>query len=152
MSQMYEAMVLLDNDVVRQGYEQAKSVVTDTLKKYDATIHTVRRWDERRLAYPIRRKNRATYFLAYFEMPGPKIPSFRRDLDLNERVLRYMFIAVDGLPEGEVDQAKAEDTAEFAVPAPPEDDAIELAEVPTGDLEEEVDEEELLMLGDDKED
>lgn len=153
MSQMYEAMVLLDNDVVRQGYEHAKSVVTDTLKKYDATIHTVRRWEERRLAYPIRRKNRATFFLAYFEMPGAKIPAFRRDLELNERVLRYLMLAVDGLPEGEVDQAKVEDSSEFSVPAPPEDDAIEEVVEPGaaegGELE--VDLEEMLMLGDEKE-
>ena len=153
MSQMYEAMVLLDNDVERQGYESAKSVVTDTLKKYDATIHAYRRWDERRLAYPIRRKNRATFFISYFEMPGDRIPAFRRDLELNERVLRYLMIAVDGLPEGEVDQAKVEETAEFVVPPPPEDDAIELVEEPTSELvDEDVDEEELLMLGDEKED
>ena len=39
MSQIYEAMVLLDNDVVRQGYDSAKHVVTDTLKKYEANVH-----------------------------------------------------------------------------------------------------------------
>ena len=86
-------------------------------------------------------------------MPGDRIPAFRRDLELNERVLRYLMIAVDGLPEGEVDQAKVEETAEFVVPPPPEDDAIELVEEPTSELvDEDVDEEELLMLGDEKED
>ena len=152
MSQIYEAMVLLDNDVVRQGYDSAKHVVTDTLKKYDANVHACRRWDERRLAYPIRRKNRATYFISYFEMPGDRLPAFRRDLELNERVLRYLLTAVDALPEGEAEQAKAEDGADFTVPPPPEDDAIELVAEPTSELvDEEVDEEELLML-DEKED
>jgi small subunit ribosomal protein S6 len=150
---MYEAMVLLDNDVVRQGYDSAKHVVTDTLKKYEATVHACRRWDERRLAYPIRRKNRATYFISYFEMQGDRLPAFRRDLELNERVLRYLMVAVDGLPEGEAEQAQAEDGADFAVPPPPEDDAIELAAEASSELvDEEVEEEELLMLGDDKED
>jgi small subunit ribosomal protein S6 len=153
LSQIYEAMVLLDNDVVRQGYDSAKHVVTDTLKKYDANVLACRRWDERRLAYPILRKNRATYFISYFEMPGDRIPGFRRDLELNERVLRYLLVAVDGLPDGEADQAQAEDGADFIVPPPPEDDAIELVAEPTSELvDEEVVEEELLMLGDDKED
>lgn len=126
MPQIYEAMVLLDNDVVRQGYEEAKSIVVDTLTKYDAQIHACRRWDERRLAYPIRRKNRATYFVSYFEMPGERIPAFRRDLELNERVLRYLMLSIDEIPEGEIEQSKAEEGSEFAVPPPPEDDAVEL--------------------------
>ncbi|MEZ6017807.1 MAG: 30S ribosomal protein S6 [Planctomycetota bacterium] len=145
-------MLLLDNDVVRQGYEQAKSVVTDTLQKYGANVHACRRWDERRLAYPINRKNRATYFLSYFEMPGDNIPGLRRELEFNERVLRYMLLAVDGLPEGEADQAKVEESAEFSVPAPPEDDAIELVEAPSAEVDEDVDDDEFLMPSDDKED
>jgi len=147
---MYEAMVLLDNDVVREGYEAAKSTLVDTLQKYEATVHACRRWDERRLSYPIRRKNRATYFISYFEMPGDKIPSFRRELEFNENVLRYLLLAVDGLPEGEVDQAKAEEGADFSVPPPPEDDAIEMDEEAgeTSDLDTDDDD----MILDDKED
>lgn len=152
MTQMYEAMVLLDNDVVREGYEKAKSVVTDALTKYEATVHACRRWDERRLAYPIRRKNRATYFLSYFELQGDKMPLLRRELELNERVLRYLLLAVDGLPEGEADQAKVEESAEFTVPAPPEDDAIEVAEEPTAEVDEDTDDDEFMIPGDDKED
>lgn len=153
MSQIYEAMVLLDNDVVRQGYDGAKAVVTDALKKYDATIRACRRWDERRLAYPIRRKNRATYFISYFEMPGDRIPAFRRDLELNERVLRYLLVAVDELPEGEAEQSQAEEGEGFAVPPPPEDDAIEvIGEEASQETEEEVDLDELSLMSEDKED
>lgn len=121
-------MVLLDNDVVRSDWKKAKAIVTDTVAKYGGTIKTCRRWDERRLAYPIRRKNRATFYLAYHEMPGDSIPGFRRDLELNERVLRYMMVTTDELPEDEGKLAAEEDGTEYEVPAPPEDDALEIPE------------------------
>ena len=121
MGQIYEGMVLVDNDVVRADWRQAKALVTDTLTKYGATVHCARRWDERALAYPIAGRQRATYYIAYFELPEGNSESMRRDFDLNERVLRYLFTAVDELPEGEAALAAEEDGEEFVVPEPPQD-------------------------------
>lgn len=128
MTQIYEALVLLDNDVVRADWKKAKAIVSDTITKYDGTIHSCRRWDEKRLAYPINRKNRATYYLAYFEMPGDKIPGFRRDFELNERVLRSLIVCADEVSEDEKKLAAEEDGTEYTVPEPPEDDALEIPE------------------------
>ncbi len=130
MTQIYEALVLLDNDVVRADWKKAKAIVTDTITKYDGTVLSCRRWDEKRLAYPINRKNRATYYLAYLEMPGDKIPGFRRDFELNERVLRYLMVNVDECSEDEKKLAAEEDGTEYTVPEPPEDDALEMPEEP----------------------
>ena len=128
MTQIYETMVLLDNDVVRTDWKKAKAVVTDTVAKYDGKLETCRRWDERRLSYPMNRKNRATFYIAYHEMPGDKIPGFLRDLELNERVLRYLMLKVEDCPEEERKLAAEEDGDEYTVPEPPDDDLIELPE------------------------
>ena len=112
MGQIYEGMVLVDNDVVRADWRQAKALVTDTLTKYGATVHSARRWDERALAYPIAGRQRATYYLAYFELPEGNSEAMRRDFDLNERILRYLFTAVEELPEGEAALAAEEDGEE----------------------------------------
>ena len=133
MTQIYETMVLLDNDVVRADWKKAKAIVTDTVAKYDGKVHTCRRWDERRLSYPMKRKNRATYYLTYHEMPGDTISGFLRDLELNERVLRYMMLKVEECPEEERKLAAEEEGSDYEVPAPPEDDAIELPEEGEGD-------------------
>jgi small subunit ribosomal protein S6 len=101
LTQTYETMVLLDNDVVRQDWKKAKAIVTDTVAKYGGSLESCRRWDERRLAYPMKRKNRATFYLAYHDMPGDMIPGFLRDLELNESVLRYLMVRVDETPEDE---------------------------------------------------
>ena len=130
MGQIYEGMFLIDNDVVRTDWRAAKSIVTDTLTKYGATIHTARRWDERRLAYPINGKERATYFLAYYELPTEDYAPLRRDMDLNDKVLRYLQLAVDQVPEDEAAKAAEEDDANYIVPEPPEDDEPDVEETP----------------------
>ena len=128
MTQIYEGMFLLDNDVVREGWDGAKGLVTGTLRKHGATVLTARRWKERRLAYPIQGRRRATYFLAYYQIPGGSIQAMRREFDLSERVLRYLMLAVDGVPEGESELSAAESAADFIVPPPPADDAPEVEE------------------------
>jgi len=125
LSQIYEGMFLLDNDVVREGYEGAKALVTGALDKHGATLLSARRWDERRLAYPISGRRRATFLIAYYQIDGGEIPGLRREFDLSEKVLRYLFVSVDAVPEGEVELAQAEGASDFAVPEPPDDDALD---------------------------
>jgi small subunit ribosomal protein S6 len=139
LAQIYEGMFLLDNEVVRAGWREAKAVVTDILTKNGAEVRTARRWDERRLAYPVRRRRRATYLLAYYTIPPEGIHGLVRDLDLNETVLRYLQLRADLVPETEAELAAAEDAADFVAPVPPADDATsdEGAERSDSDAEEE---------------
>ncbi len=123
-------MYLLDNAAVREGWDTAKSIVTNTLEKYGATILSARRWDERRLAYPIKGKNRATFLLAYYNVPGDAIPAMRRDFELNETVLRSLELAVDVVPDSEAEFVTAETSEDFKVPTPPDDDHVDFVEEP----------------------
>src|SRR5262245_60484738 len=109
-------MFLLDNQVVREDWTKAKAMVTDTLTKHGAKIQATRRWDERRLTYPIQNKRRATFVLTYFELGNEHIPALRRDIELNERILRYLMLKVEKMPEGELEKAQAEQAADFVVP------------------------------------
>ena len=59
----YECMCLLDNREVRKGWQPLKETVVGMFKKHGAEMLSARRWDERRLAYPIRGQQRATYLL-----------------------------------------------------------------------------------------
>lgn len=123
MGKIYEGMFLLDNQRVREDWKQAKAVVTGTLEKHGCKVHTSRRWDERKLAYPIRSKQRATYLLTYYEAEPGLLPAMRRDFDLNENVLRYLNLSADGVPEQEIELSSAENADGFTIPEPPADDA-----------------------------
>jgi small subunit ribosomal protein S6 len=125
LTSIYETMFLLDNEVVREDYQAAKSLVSGIVEKHGGTVHTSRRWDERRLAYPIKGRQRATYLLTHFEIARGGIPTMLRDFELNENILRVQSLRVEVVPEGEEELSAAEQADEFTIPAPPEDDAPE---------------------------
>lgn len=122
---LYECMFLLDNAVVREDWKKAKGVINDAVAKHGGNVVTSRRWDERRLAYPIKNKNRATYVLGFVEIDGKNLPELRRELELSERILRYLILAVDEIPATEHELSTAENADGFAVPTPPSDDVVE---------------------------
>jgi small subunit ribosomal protein S6 len=130
LERIYEGMYLIDNAVVREGWDKAKSIVTGTLAKHGANVLSARRWDERRLAYPIKGRNRATFLLTYYHIAPDAIPAMRRDFELNESVLRSLEITVEAVPAGEAELVAAEATPEFRVPTPPDDDHVEFVAEP----------------------
>jgi small subunit ribosomal protein S6 len=135
MSQLYEGMFLLDNDVVRAGWNAAKHQVTDLVTKHGGKVVTARRWSERKLAYPVRGRRRGTFLLMYYELPRTGIPPFVRDLDLSESLLRYLLLRCDALPEGEAALAAQESAADYSAPVPPSDEAGIYAVVQNGIVE-----------------
>lgn len=132
MKRTYEAMVLLDNREVKQGWQALKDQVCGLFTKHGASIKSAKRWDERRLAYPIKHQLRGTYMLAYFEAETSDIAAIRRELDYAESVFRHMTFACEEIPadayepEAEFDEAavRVEDTSMTDLPEEePEEEA-----------------------------
>lgn len=134
MGKLYEGMFLLDNQVVRADWGRAKAAVTDTLAKHGAKVHTARRWDERKLAYKIKGRTRATYLLTYFEAGQGGVNELRRDFELDERVLRYLIVSAEAVPPDELTKSQEEAAEGFAIPVPPQDEAVSAERVIFGDL------------------
>ena len=116
-------MCLLDNGEVRKGWEPLKDAVAGLFTKHEAKVLSNRRWDERRLAYPINGQLRATYLLLYFAADTQTLPAIRRELEFSESMLRYMITECEEIPGDAY-----EPEAEFDVNAIPEDDAPEVEE------------------------
>lgn len=135
LNHLYEGMFLLDNDVVRAGWNDAKTALQGALEKHGAKLRTLRRWDERALAYPIRGKRRGTFLLSYFELPADGMTMLTRDLEIREDLLRYLMLRVDEVPEGEDEAATAELADDFEAPEPPADDVGTYSPLQDGDPE-----------------
>src|SRR5262245_13555291 len=110
-------MCLLDNREVRKGWQPLKEAVVGMFKKHGAEMMSARRWDERRLAYPINGQHRATYLLAYFKADTQQVTGIRRDLQFNESVLRSLVLGCEEVPA-----SAYEPEADFDVNAIPVDD------------------------------
>ena len=118
-------MCLLDNREVRKGWEPLKAAVTGQFTKHGAKILSSRRWDERRLAYPIRGQHRGTYLLVYFAADTNALVGIRRDMQFNEALLRTLLLECEEVP-----QTAYEPETAFDVNTIPTDDAPPAAAAP----------------------
>ena len=90
---IYEGMFLLDSGRAAKDWEGTKALVDGVLQRYGAKTILSDRWDERKLAYSIKRQKRGTYYLNYFEAEGDAVSQIRRDLTLTDGVLRLLVLA-----------------------------------------------------------
>jgi small subunit ribosomal protein S6 len=92
---VYECMFLLDTTKVAGDVPAAEKQLRTLLEKSHAEVLVARPWDERRLAYPIKKQKKGLYFLTYFSTEGKNLPNIEHDCALNESILRMMILKID---------------------------------------------------------
>ena len=65
------------------------------LEKNNAEVLVSRPWDERKLAYPIKKHKKGLYYLTYIRTEGKNLIDLERDIALNELILRHLVLRVD---------------------------------------------------------
>ncbi|ASV76617.1 SSU ribosomal protein S6p [Thermogutta terrifontis] len=91
----YEGLYILDSNKFARDPDGVVRQITDVLTEYGAEILVSRIWEERRLAYPIKKQRRGTYWLIYFKCESTKMEEIRRRLQLAPDILRFMHIKID---------------------------------------------------------
>lgn len=102
---LYEGLFLLNQQSVAADFPATVQYVRDAITATGAELLVVRKWEERRLAYPIRGQKRGVFLLIYFRGPVTKIVNIERDFKLSEHVLRSMIIRADHIGETELELA-----------------------------------------------
>lgn len=82
--------------------------VRDIIGRHGGTIIAMRKWDERRLAFEIKKNKRGLYILVYFSCDGSQMAGVERDCNLSEKVLRTLVIRADHLTMEEMQAADAQ--------------------------------------------
>lgn len=123
---VYECMFLLDTNKVAGDVNAAAKQLHAILEKNQAEVLASRPWDERRLAYPIRKHKKGLYYLTYFRTEGKNIVNIERDCSLNETILRSMVLAIDPkLVDAMLTMARDEHAVALqTVNEPPEDESV----------------------------
>jgi small subunit ribosomal protein S6 len=106
---LYEAMFLLSAKM-SADLPAALEFLKGVLARAEAEVLVLRKWEERKLAYPIRGQKRGVYVLAYFRCRGTQVANIERDCNLSEEVTRTLIIAADYMGETELELAKKEVT------------------------------------------
>ena len=102
VKKLYEALFLVDSAEAASDWDGVIQSIEKVLNRVEADIVSIRKWDERPLAYEINRKKRGTYLLVYFNVDGDKISTIERDVQLSERIMRVLILRGDHLTEGGV--------------------------------------------------
>jgi len=132
--QMYEALILLSQNAAAD-LAAAVEFVRATLTRHHAEVLVLRKWDERKLAYPIRGQKRGIYLLAYFKVSGPLMAAIDRDFTLSENIARALILRADHVGEVELELAKREETLPVEVklretkPAEPAEEKFEVPDL-----------------------
>jgi small subunit ribosomal protein S6 len=117
---LYEAMFLVDSAEAAADWEGVNSAIKKVLERAGAEIVSIRKWDERWLAYEIGGKSRGLYLLSYFRAEGGRIREIERAVRLSERIMRVLILSAEHLSESDIMKATPAESAEKPLrkPAP----------------------------------
>lgn len=108
----YEAMFLVDSAEAAGNWDGVNAAIKNILEKSGVEIVSMKKWDDRRLAYEIAGKSRGTYILCYFRADGERIREIEREVQLSERIMRVLILCVEGREEAEVQRDTSATVAE----------------------------------------
>jgi small subunit ribosomal protein S6 len=100
---LYEAMFLVDS-AEATDWDGINATIKTILEKAGAEIVSIRKWDERKLAYEIKGKGKGTYILCYFKAEGSKLQGLEKDIQLSERIMRALILCAEDRPVEDVEK------------------------------------------------
>ena len=91
----YEIMFILSTQLTDEEKQAGVKLVEDTLAKEGAVEIKTEVWGERKLAYPIKKKENGYYVLTLFQMDGTGLTEVEAKLNITESILKYMIVKND---------------------------------------------------------
>lgn len=107
---LYEGLFLMSQESTGD-LAGSLEVVQGILDRAEAETIVLRKWDERKLAYPIKGQKRGLFLLALFRVNGVQIANIERDCNLSDEVVRVMFTRADHMGEVEIEMQVKEGQA-----------------------------------------
>lgn len=99
---LYEAMFLVDSAKAAADWEGVQRNIRNILERGEAEIVSIRKWDERKLAYDIGRHSRGTYVLCYFNGNGRKNADIERSAQLSDQIIRVLILSAEHLKQEDI--------------------------------------------------
>ena len=91
----YEIMFILSTQLTDEEKQAGVAFVEKTSTAGGATEVKTEIWGDRKLAYPIKKKENGYYVLTTFQADGTKFTEIESKLNINESILKYMIVKND---------------------------------------------------------
>lgn len=95
MLNRYEGMIIVDNAIVMNDWDNFVTHVKDVQAKHNTEIIDIQKWGEKKLAYKIGDHTRGTYVLVRFNAPGSSVLALRKEYELSDKVIRILIVRDD---------------------------------------------------------
>ena len=138
----YETIVIIDPDLSKEAETPIFERLNDLIPQYDGFLIETDDWGTKKLAYDIKKKNRGHYVRLDFCGDGALIQEMERFFRIDDKVMKFMTVLLDGNADLDVikadlaekaaaaEQAAAEQAAQQQAAAEKADEAVE-TEAPT---------------------
>ena len=103
-NKLYEGMFLVDSALAGADWDGIIAAIRAILERTEAEIVSIRKWDDRRLAYGINGKTRGVYILCYFKADGEKIQDIEKYVQLSEQIMRVLILSAEQLTAEDVEK------------------------------------------------
>ena len=101
---LYEGMFLLDTALAASDWDGVIGSIESILKRVEAEVISLRKWDERRLAYDVAKASRGTYILVYFKCDGEKIQEIEKTVQLSEKIMRVLILNAEHMTQEDIER------------------------------------------------
>jgi small subunit ribosomal protein S6 len=109
----YELVFILDCRLSDGEKADISRQVSDVVTRAGGNVLNLAVWMERqRFSFPMGKAWEGTYYLMDMEITGPEVARIRRDLQLNERILRFLIVR-GGAPLSEIAKIAREPARAF---------------------------------------
>jgi small subunit ribosomal protein S6 len=101
---LYEGMFLVDSADAASDWDGVNAAIKKILDKAEAEIVSIKKWDDRRLAYDIKGTSRGTYILCYFKAGGEKIQGIEKAVQLSEKIIRVLILSTEQMTKEDIEK------------------------------------------------
>ncbi|WP_067140336.1 30S ribosomal protein S6 [Oceanivirga salmonicida] len=88
----YEIMFIVSTQLTDEEKKEVVEKVEKTLTRYEAVEITTEILGDKKLAYPINKKENGYYVLTKFTIDGTKLNEVEAKLNITEAILKYMIV------------------------------------------------------------
>ncbi len=92
---LYEGMFILKASSAGKDWAKVSGDVRKLLESHNAEIVLFEKWDERKLAYEIKKQNKGVYLLSFFKMNPSEVSPVKREVELSGIILRMLLLKCD---------------------------------------------------------
>ena len=97
---LYEHVFLARQDLAQAQVDALAENATKIIEDHGGKVVKTETWGLRNLAYRIQKNRKAHYVALDFDAPPPAVAELERQTQINEDVIRYMTVKVDGHEAG----------------------------------------------------